>query len=163
LLARAFGEANGALISDVVEGGPASVAGIRPGDVLVDVGGRPIDSAEAAATTLRVAEPGTPTTLGIRRQGRAQTIEVTPATTDVVASLARASAAPSAPHARAILPEEILQASNIPPNAVVLRINGRTLSSRAQVTREFRSARQPVPILVQVGDRRFFQAVEPSR
>lgn len=48
----------GALVSQIVSGGPAAKAGIIPGDLIVAVGGTSIDSSEALSSALRQYRPG---------------------------------------------------------------------------------------------------------
>jgi serine protease Do len=46
----------GAVVTDVVKGSPAENAGIKPGDVIVEVDRRPVGSSEEAVTALRSAQ-----------------------------------------------------------------------------------------------------------
>lgn len=163
LLTRTFGE-QGVVITEVLEGGPADLADIQVGDVLLAVGGVEVDSAETATRLLSSAEVGTATRLRLRRTGRIRDVNVTPALAYEVAALARAGAdGPSGPEARVLFPAPLLERSAIPPSARVLSMNGRVVNSRAQVQRELRLARNPVPVLLRQGNNRFFVAIEPSR
>jgi membrane-associated protease RseP (regulator of RpoE activity) len=162
-LTDAFG-ADGVLVSAVVPGGPAEVADIRPGDVLLAVGDVQIDSADTAARVLSTAAIGTATKLRLRRGARVVEIDATPAFVYDIAALASArDDGPPAPEARALFPAAVLEASAIPPDARVVSINGRSLTTRAQVQRELRLARQPLAVLLRHGTGQFFAAVEPLR
>jgi putative serine protease PepD len=48
----------GVLVTGVVKGGPAASAGIRPGELIAAVDGRPTPSADALATVLATLRPG---------------------------------------------------------------------------------------------------------
>lgn len=52
------GNLKGAVIADVVEGSPAARAGLKAGEVIVEVDRKPVASAEEAGSALRQARPG---------------------------------------------------------------------------------------------------------
>jgi membrane-associated protease RseP (regulator of RpoE activity) len=162
-LTRTFGE-EGVVITEVLEGGPANLADLQVGDVLLAVGDVQLDSVDTATRALRSAPIGTATTLRVRRAGRTHDIDVTAALAYEVAALARARPdSPTGPEARALFLAAVLEGSTIPLSARVLRVNGRTVTSRAQVQRELRLARNPVPVLLHHGSNRFFVVIEPTR
>ena len=162
-LTTAFGD-GGVVLTEIIEGGPADLAELRVGDVLVAVGDEKVDSAESAASVLNRAAVGAPVRLQLRRAGRLREVEVPPALAFEVAALARARPdVPSGPEARAILPAAVLAAGAIPPTARVLSLNGRAVTSRAQVQRELRAARAAVPVLIRQGGGPYFVAVEAAR
>jgi S1-C subfamily serine protease len=162
-LADVFGN-EGVLVSEVLPGGPADSADVRVGDVLLAVGEVPIDSADTAARVLGTAAIGTPTALRIRRGSRVSDIAATPAVAYEIAALARSSTeSPQGAEARVLFAPAVLEASAVPPSARVLTVNGRRLTTRAQVQRELRLARRPVPVLLRLGNDQFFAAVEPQR
>jgi len=49
---------SGALVAGVEAGGPADAAGIVPGDVIVSLGGKNVDSASALSAAIRAHHPG---------------------------------------------------------------------------------------------------------
>lgn len=59
-LANSFGleSANGALIAGVMRGGPAEAAGIRPGDVLTNIGKQPIEDPQRMLESIAALAPG---------------------------------------------------------------------------------------------------------
>ncbi|MDX2438553.1 MAG: Do family serine endopeptidase [Acidobacteriota bacterium] len=77
--AEAFGleNTNGALVEEVVEGHAAAKAGIRHGDVLVSVDGASIEDTRELIDTISAKPPGTRVELGVIRNGKKTTIEVT--------------------------------------------------------------------------------------
>jgi S1-C subfamily serine protease len=162
-LADMFG-GEGVLVTEVLSGGPADAADIRVGDVLLSVGGQAIDSADVATRALSAAAIGAPTTLRIRRRARVSDVEVTPAFAYEIAALARSGGdVREGPEARALFPVAVLEAAAISPSARVISVNGRPLTTRVQVQRELRLARQPVPVLLRQDGSQFFAAVEPTR
>jgi serine protease Do len=78
-IAEAFGleDAGGALVGDVTDDTPASRAGIRKGDVVLELDGRPVD--DPRDLQLRIAEesPGTTVNLTVYRDKRERQIRVT--------------------------------------------------------------------------------------
>lgn len=78
-LAASFGyEAKtGVLIGDVSEGGPASQAGLRAGDIVVSMDGVPMETAARLRNTIAATAPGTKVELQLFREGRLSTITVT--------------------------------------------------------------------------------------
>ncbi len=67
----------GALIAGVMRGAPADSAGIKPGDVLLDVAGKPVQDAQAMLGLIATLEPGKVTRLKLRRAGQNITADVT--------------------------------------------------------------------------------------
>jgi S1-C subfamily serine protease len=86
-MARSLGLAtpSGALVSEVWPGGPADRAGLRQGDVVVSVDGRPAVDASAVNSAVGSHRVNDEISVGLRRAGRDQTVSV------------RAQAAPATP------------------------------------------------------------------
>jgi serine protease Do len=78
LLAAGLGLARdyGVVVSDAAPGGPAAVAGVRPGDLIDAVDGRPIDSLPAMAIAMYQHADGAPVRLTVRRGAELQTLQV---------------------------------------------------------------------------------------
>ncbi len=67
---------DGALIAGVMRGGPADKAGIRPGDVLARIAGKPVKDAQGMQDLIAALEPGKPARFDLRREGRDVGVDV---------------------------------------------------------------------------------------
>jgi serine protease DegQ len=78
-LAESFGlgKNSGAIIAGVVRGGPADRAGMRPGDILVAVGGKEVVNTSEMLNLIAQLEPGEKAPLRILRKNRESTLDVT--------------------------------------------------------------------------------------
>jgi S1-C subfamily serine protease len=78
-LAEYFGAKNGLLVSAVTTDSPAARAGLKVGDVIVSVENRPVNARRDLVQALRDARDGQALTIGIVRDKRETTVNVTPA------------------------------------------------------------------------------------
>ena len=69
----------GALVSRVFSPSPAQAAGLRPGDVITQVGDRPVDSRESFSTYTATMPSGSTVQLTVNRAGSARTVSIRPA------------------------------------------------------------------------------------
>ena len=69
--------AKGALVVAVDPDGPAGKAGVKPGDILVAIQGRPIDDSNRLPRLVANLKPGSTAELKIVRDGQLQTVTVT--------------------------------------------------------------------------------------
>ncbi len=67
---------SGALITDVVSGGPADVAGLKPGDVLLSVGDKPVNDYAGSLEAIAALKPKTSTVLKVQRNSREVNLSV---------------------------------------------------------------------------------------
>ncbi|HSH06566.1 MAG TPA: Do family serine endopeptidase [Burkholderiales bacterium] len=67
--AAGLGTAQGAFVHGVLRGGPADQAGVKPGDVLVAVEGKPITTPNELLNQIAALAPGTQARLTLRRKG----------------------------------------------------------------------------------------------
>jgi S1-C subfamily serine protease len=65
-----LGGTRGALIAGVLRGGPADKAGIKPGDVLLEVQGKPVADPAAMLNLVAALAPGSAATMKVKRQGQ---------------------------------------------------------------------------------------------
>lgn len=68
----------GALVTSVVDGGPAARAGIRTGDVVTEFDGERVRSARHLTRLVRETPPDRAVKTAIQRDGSRQTIDITP-------------------------------------------------------------------------------------
>jgi S1-C subfamily serine protease len=67
----------GLTIEGVIDGSPAQQAGIRPGDVLLDMDGKTIDSPDVFESKIAASAPGSRITMAVQQQGnQVKTISV---------------------------------------------------------------------------------------
>ncbi len=65
-----LGSTRGALIAGVLRGGPADKAGVKPGDVLVEVDGKPVADPAAMLNLVAALAPGASAKVKVRRQSK---------------------------------------------------------------------------------------------
>src|SRR5262249_41766243 len=65
----------GALIADVVKDSPAEKAGVRPGDVVVGLNGKPVNDNNQLTRDVGVIPPGSTVKLEVVREGKQRTVE----------------------------------------------------------------------------------------
>jgi serine protease Do len=68
--------AQGALVGDVTENGPAEKAGLKSGDVVIELNGKPVADSQRLRFAVAEIRPGTDANLKILRDGKEQTIKV---------------------------------------------------------------------------------------
>jgi serine protease Do len=77
-LAKKFGgtEGEGVLVNEVFENNPAATAGLKPGDIILRVDGKLVDTPNALSRVIATIMPGSSTTLDVVRDGSHQTVTV---------------------------------------------------------------------------------------
>jgi serine protease DegQ len=77
-LAESFGltRKSGAIIAGVLKGGPADKAGIRPGDILVAVEGKPVTDTSDMLNLIADLKPGNKARMTVLRKSQESTIDV---------------------------------------------------------------------------------------
>jgi Do/DeqQ family serine protease len=69
---------SGVLITGVLQNGPAAQAGIRPGDVIVQVGDKSIANVSELLTYVAALKPGSPAKFRVQRREESMDLDVTP-------------------------------------------------------------------------------------
>ena len=69
----------GVIITGIVQGGPASLAQMRPGDIITAVNGKPIRNVQEVLSAVAALTPGVAASFTVLREGQTQPIELVPA------------------------------------------------------------------------------------
>jgi serine protease Do len=130
--ARAFGlpNTNGALINKVNPNGPADKAGIEPGDVVVEFGGKPVKDSDSLVAMVVNTKPGTSVPIVVYRNNQRRSLNVVVDELDLDAEQSRftrrgGGTAPNDPAPTATglgmtleqITPEIARRLDLPPNA----------------------------------------------
>jgi len=77
-LANKFGvtEGQGVLVNEVFENDPAARAGIKPGDIITKVDGKPVDTPNVLSRLIAGIEPGAAASIEVVRDGKRQVLSV---------------------------------------------------------------------------------------
>ncbi len=181
-LAKSFGLSSprGALVSAVEPNGPAAKAGIKAGDVILQVNGDAVQDSTDLPSQIADLKPGTQAQLQIWRDGATKELGVT---LGKLSDTAVASNTPDAPQGklgvavRPLTPQEkqessitqgvvVEQASGPAANAgiqagdVILAIDGQPVSSPTQLRDSIAKANGSVALLIQRDDTRIFVPVD---
>jgi S1-C subfamily serine protease len=76
-LRAAAGRDSGMMVVNLAAGGPAALAGVLPGDILLDLDGTPVRRARALAAAMGPEQIGRSVTVRLLRAGALQTLSVT--------------------------------------------------------------------------------------
>jgi serine protease Do len=76
-IARIYGAGSGVTISNVIEGTPAEAAGLKVGDTITSVDGKPVKNGDDLVSYIASRKPGTKITLGFVRDGKQEEAAVT--------------------------------------------------------------------------------------
>jgi serine protease Do len=183
-LATSFGLAvpHGALISSVDPQGPSERAGLKPGDVITSVNGKPIDHSFDLPTVIADIAPGTEAHIGVWHDHKAGMLDVkTVLLDDEAVQTARNDGGenggklglalrPLEPqeqqelHTRGkLLVEDVsgpALAAGLQPGDVVLGVNGSGVTSVADLKREVARGGHSVALLIQRDERQLYLPVD---
>jgi serine protease Do len=74
---RVYGFKNGVLVQEVQPGGPADRAGLKPGDIIVTIDGRPVKDGDDLVNEIASRKPGSTIRIGFMRDGKPQDTTIT--------------------------------------------------------------------------------------
>src|SRR5215469_14192717 len=185
-LAESFGldRPRGALVSSVEKDSPAAKAGVQPGDVILAVGGHPIEHYGELSGAIAAMKPGADATLQVWRGGHEQNIDVriaelkeqpaaaanqpapAPRSTASRASALGLTVRPLEPREKeqantqgSLLVEEVsgpAQAAEIQPGDIILGINGKRVHSVKELEEAAHASGKNVALLIQREDAQIF-------
>jgi serine protease Do len=181
-LAESFGldKPRGALVGQVTPGGPAEIAGLESGDVILAFAGKPIDRSAELPLLVTAAKPGAKVELEVWRRNARKSVTVTLAerkAEKLAASDTKAPAGPLGLAVRPLTPEErrgsgsadglvVVQSggaaerAGIQPGDVVLALNGTPVQSVEKLRELVARGGKHVALLVQREDRKLFVPVD---
>ncbi|MDE2047102.1 MAG: PDZ domain-containing protein, partial [Betaproteobacteria bacterium] len=171
----------GALISNVDNGGPADKAGLKPGDVILKMDGKPIIASGDLPTMIGEAQPGQKATLEVWHQGKREEITARLGNAnDKPTQLAEAGGAAGKGKLglalRPLQPQEKQQdgvdnglliervtgpaaMAGVQSGDVLLAVNGTPIRSVQQVREIVAQSGKSVALLIQRGDAKIFVPV----
>src|ERR1019366_1203939 len=76
-VARVYGVTTGVTVANVTPGGPAEKAGIKTGDTIVSVDGKPVKTGDELVADISARKPGSTAKIGYMRNGKQETATVT--------------------------------------------------------------------------------------
>ncbi|HSV58368.1 MAG TPA: DegQ family serine endoprotease [Variovorax sp.] len=174
----------GALVADVQKGGPAEQAGLKTGDVIRKIDGKPVVSSGDLPAAISLASPGDKVQLELWRKGSTEQISATlgnasDKTTQVASAKEGASQGklglalrPLAPQERraagidaGLVVEDVAGAAalaGVQPGDLLLAINGTPIKNIDQVREVVGKSDKSVALLVQRGEDKIFVPVRIS-
>jgi serine protease Do len=187
-LAQSFGlqKPIGAVVSSVEKGGPADAAGIKPGDVILQVAGKDVARSNELPSLVATIEPGTKTNVVVWRGRERKTLSVTVG--ELGDKVAAAATSPSGASestgklglaVRPLTPAERQSAKSdggllvenasgpaaeagIRSGDVILGVNGESVESVEELRTAVGKAGDIVALLVQRNDERIYVPVRPA-
>jgi len=186
--AESFGldRPRGALVGEVEEGGPAAKAGIHPGDIILSVDGRPVESNTALPAMISSIPPGKNAELEIWSDRKvkkvtARVVEMKDDGVTAQASPGKGGAAKGEPAAlglsvRPLTPDEKREASTqgslvvddvggaaaaggVRPGDIIVGVGGKNVKTLPELQSAIKGSGRVVPLQIQRGDRTVFMAI----
>ena len=185
-LAKSFGldKPAGALVGQVDPAGPASKAGLEPGDVILEFNGRPLSQSSELPPLVGETRPGTKVELKVWRDKKAREIDVTvaalkPAGDEVVAANADGGQKPGILNVQvsALTPEQRAESgiesggvlvvgvdagpaerAGVNAGDIILQVGGKPVGSPQELAGLAKTLPkgEPVPLLIQREEARLF-------
>lgn len=159
-----------AKIGVVQPGSPAEQAGLRPGDVVVRVGGLDVDTWEQLEMAIS-SRPDREIDVTVMRDGHEERLKVRPATTTVTTrsetrfEIGTIGVLPDAyPTIRSVVPGDPADRAGLKAGDVIVSIDGQRMVFSSQVSEAISSkAGKPVRFVIRRGDREHTIEVTPEQ
>jgi Do/DeqQ family serine protease len=152
----------GALVARVFGGSPAQAAGLKAGDVITAVSGKPVDSREGFSTVTSTVPSGRPLELTITREGATRAVNVRPAEppSDLGLRVLWEIAGLRVGDGRGVVIEEVAKGSRaenigLAPSDTIVGVNGTEVASVNDLNRELTRSVERSSIVLSVARGRF--------
>jgi len=153
----------GALVVRVFADSPADRAGLRAGDIVTAVAGRPVDSRESFSTFTSTVAANQPLDLSVNRGGSPRTVQVRPSDppSDLgLRILLEVAGLRVADERRAVVIDDVLSSSRaadigLQPGDVIVGINGREVTSSTDANTELMRGAERSSIVLSVARGRY--------
>ncbi len=157
----------GALVARVISGSPAQAAGLRTGDIITAVAGKPVDSREAFSTLTATVAAGQPLPLTVARDGRTESISVRPseAPDDLgLRILWEIAGLRVADRSRAVVIDEIARGSRsenigLAQGDVIVGVNGVEVASVKDLNQALTQSAERSSVVLQVARGRYIYSL----
>jgi len=156
----------GAVVARVFSGSPAQSAGLRTGDVITAVSGRPVDSREAFATYTATAPTGQPIDLTVVRGSTSQKVTVRPVDPprDLGLQMLWEVAGLHVTESRGVVISEVAgdsrgQRIGLAPGDAIVGVNGNPITSTDQLNAELKKSAERSSVVLDVARGRYIYSL----
>ena len=156
----------GALVSRIFSGSPAQAAGLRSGDVITEVGDKPVDSREALSTYTATVPSGQPVQLTVIREGSPRPVTVRPSDPprDLGLRILWEIAGLRVGNSRGVTIEEVAGGSRsanigLQPGDVIVGVNGNEVRSVEQLNSALTNSAERSSIVLDIARGRFIYSL----
>src|SRR5438105_1717573 len=156
----------GAVVARVFSGSPAQSAGLRTGDVITAVFGRPVDSREAFATYTATAPTGQPIELTVVRGSTSQKVTVRPGDPprDLGLQMLWEVAGLHVTESRGVVISEVAgdsrgQRIGLAPGDAIVGVNGNPITSTDQLNAELKKSAERSSVVLDVARGRYIYSL----
>jgi Do/DeqQ family serine protease len=173
----------GALVTQVEPGSPSEQAGLQPGDVIVEINGKPIDSSADLRNEIGLVRAGEPVDVTAIRDGARRTVRATVAAETADASAAARAADPASVSllagatvmempsdhpaygrvqgvwVSAVTPGSAAARFGLRPDDIITGVNREPVSSVVELTGALSRAKPPIALQIQREGRALFLLV----
>jgi serine protease Do len=156
----------GALVARIFSGSPAQAAGLRTGDVITAVSGRPVDSREAFSTFTATIPSGQPIDLSVVRGGSSHTVTVRPVDPprDLGLRMLWEVAGLHVSESQGVVISEVASGSRgarigLAPGDYIVGVNGNQIASIDQLNDELKKSVERSSVVLDVARGRYIYSV----